>query len=193
MRKQSSSLAGLAAGLMLIVGCSEKGGDSDAGTTSADGATPGDGALAVDGSIPSHDGAVPTIPDTAGACCPAGFQLYDCQEPNGQPGLACHNPALGCASSTMCGQGCDPQVVGRCECVEDQLCMIGQSFDRNRCTCVPKMDGGSPDESTVDASSDDARIDLSPRTDAACVETVLCIRGDTFDRSLCRCVPNSNG
>jgi hypothetical protein len=38
-------------------------------------------------------------------------------------------------------------------------------------------------------------LDASPNldVDAGCVENVLCIRGDHFDRALCRCVPDSAG
>lgn len=50
----------------------------------------------------------------AGNCCPAGWDLYSCTYPDGGAGQACHNPQLGCASSTTCGQGCDPVVSGRC-------------------------------------------------------------------------------
>lgn len=49
-----------------------------------------------------------------GACCPAGWDLHDCAWPDGGAGLACHDPAKGCASSTVCGQGCDAVVMGRC-------------------------------------------------------------------------------
>ncbi len=49
-----------------------------------------------------------------GACCPTGWPMYACAFPNGTPGLACHNPALGCASSMTCGLGCDEVVEGRC-------------------------------------------------------------------------------
>jgi hypothetical protein len=49
-----------------------------------------------------------------GACCPAGWSLYACTYSGGAAGMACHNPALGCASSTTCGQGCDEVVTGRC-------------------------------------------------------------------------------
>jgi hypothetical protein len=50
----------------------------------------------------------------ASACCPAGWDLYSCTYPDGGAGSACHNPQLGCASSTICGQGCDSVVTGRC-------------------------------------------------------------------------------
>jgi hypothetical protein len=50
----------------------------------------------------------------SGSCCPAGWDLYSCTYPNGTAGQACHNPQLGCASSTTCGQGCDPVVTGTC-------------------------------------------------------------------------------
>jgi hypothetical protein len=48
------------------------------------------------------------------ACCPAGWLMYTCDDPDGGTGLACHNPALGCASSLTCGEGCDFVVQGRC-------------------------------------------------------------------------------
>ncbi len=50
----------------------------------------------------------------AGACCPSAWEMYTCTFPDGGSGEACHNPALGCASSTVCGQGCDSVVTGRC-------------------------------------------------------------------------------
>jgi hypothetical protein len=49
------------------------------------------------------------------ACCPAGWLLYGCAYADGATGQACHNPALGCASSTTCGEGCDRVVSGRCD------------------------------------------------------------------------------
>jgi hypothetical protein len=52
--------------------------------------------------------------DASPACCPADFLMYACTYADGQAGLACHNPAMGCASSLTCGQGCDPVVTGRC-------------------------------------------------------------------------------
>ncbi len=85
---------------------------------------------------PNSDAGVAS-PDAGLACCPAGFTLYGCQEQDGAPGLACHNPALGCASSKMCGQGCDPQVSGRCQCVDNVLCIRGDRFDTTLCKCVP--------------------------------------------------------
>jgi hypothetical protein len=68
---------------------------------------------------PSQDGAlvVGTLavpPADAGACCPAGSDLHACTFPDGGTGMACHDPAQGCASSTICGKGCDPVVTGRC-------------------------------------------------------------------------------
>jgi hypothetical protein len=52
--------------------------------------------------------------DTGSDCCPSGFNLHSCTEKDGGMGLACHDPAEGCASSTMCGEGCDPVVTGTC-------------------------------------------------------------------------------
>jgi hypothetical protein len=51
----------------------------------------------------------------AGSCCPTGWGLSSCTYPDGGTGQQCHNPALGCASSTTCGLGCDTVVVGRCD------------------------------------------------------------------------------
>jgi hypothetical protein len=50
----------------------------------------------------------------AGNCCQTGFDLYACTYSDGGAGFACHNPAQGCASSTTCGEGCDPVVSGAC-------------------------------------------------------------------------------
>ncbi|HEY5961712.1 MAG TPA: hypothetical protein VIV60_34370 [Polyangiaceae bacterium] len=101
-------------------------------------------------------------------CCPANFDLYSCTHPDGSKGLACHNPAMGCPSSRECGQGCDPVVSGRCQCIQNVLCLTGNHFDRDLCKCVPDADAGS-----------------------TCVQNVLCIRGDHFDRDLCKCVPDA--
>jgi hypothetical protein len=60
-----------------------------------------------------HDGACAVAAD-AGACCPATWGLYMCNEPDGGVGLACHNPELACASSATCGLGCDRVVTGAC-------------------------------------------------------------------------------
>jgi hypothetical protein len=54
-------------------------------------------------------------------------------------------------------------------CVQTELCVVGDHFDRTLCKCVPNTDGA---------------------VDAACVQTQLCIRGDHFDRTLCKCVPD---
>ena len=83
----------------------------DAATTATDVATETDVATGTDASLP--DASAPEVAD-GGACCPANWLLYECQLPNGDPGLACHNPAMGCASSLICGQGCDSVVAGRC-------------------------------------------------------------------------------
>ncbi len=51
----------------------------------------------------------------AGSCCPTGWGLSSCTYPDGGTGQQCHNPGLGCASSTTCGLGCDTIVTGRCD------------------------------------------------------------------------------
>ncbi|HEX8791821.1 MAG TPA: hypothetical protein VF765_12795 [Polyangiaceae bacterium] len=69
-----------------------------------------------DGTQGECSNGVPTCGGTvdAGNCCPAGWDLYACTWPDGGAGQACHNPQLGCASSTTCGQGCDQVVTGQC-------------------------------------------------------------------------------
>jgi len=52
--------------------------------------------------------------DAGADCCPVGWSMYDCTFPDGGAGKACHNPALGCASSSTCGEGCDAVVTGQC-------------------------------------------------------------------------------
>src|SRR5512142_709666 len=89
-------------------------------------------------SVPSQRDAGSTL-----GCCPASFDLYSCQHENGTTGMACHNPAMGCASSMQCGQGCDPEVSGRCECVQNVLCVVGDHFARNLCKCVPDSGASS--------------------------------------------------
>ncbi len=70
-----------------------------------------------DGGVGSVVGWVGEAPDggvDAGACCPKGWLLYGCTFPDATPGQQCHDPALGCASSLTCGEGCDFVVTGRC-------------------------------------------------------------------------------
>jgi hypothetical protein len=176
MHTRLSTIVALGLTGALFVACSNSDGNDDSG-----------GVALVDASGTSLDGpSNPTGPD-AGldgglGCCPTGFVLYSCTLPGDGGGFACHNPAMGCPSSSMCGAGCDPQVSGRCGCVETQLCIAGDHFDRDLCRCVPDAYAGGP---TMDGGT--------PGRDAACVENVLCIRGDHFDRNLCRCVPDFDG
>jgi hypothetical protein len=123
------------------------------------------------GTVPIQGSSGSSVSDAGLNCCPANFDLYSCQHTNGTAGLSCHNPAMGCASSLVCGQGCDSEVSGRCECIQNVLCVMGSHFDRNLCKCVP------------DATNADAG--------ATCVQNVLCIIGDHFDRNLCKCVPDT--
>jgi hypothetical protein len=59
----------------------------------------------------AHDG---DCTSDGGKCCPVGWSMYPCTFPDGGAGLACHNPAMGCASSSTCGQSCDMIVTGQC-------------------------------------------------------------------------------
>ena len=75
------------------------------------------------GGMSSGPGSSGSSSDAGLGCCPANFDLYTCQHKDGTTGQACHNPAMGCASSLTCGQGCDPEVTGRCQCVQNVLCV----------------------------------------------------------------------
>ncbi len=165
MRNRYFSSLALAASGLFLVACSG-GNDINRDASDDDGST---GSDTLDASLPGPDGGL--------GCCPVGFDLYACQEPNGGSGYACHNPALGCASSETCGQGCDPQVSGRCACVQIGACILGYHPDTILCQCVPDEDaGGMP------------AVDARP----ACVDTVLCVQGDHFDTVLCKCVPDTS-
>jgi len=63
---------------------------------------------------PKGGGTIGPVGDGGLGCCPSGWLLYGCTFPDGGAGFACHNPALGCPSSEVCGEGCDPVVTGTC-------------------------------------------------------------------------------
>jgi len=172
MHTRFSMTVGLLGGCLLLVACPNDDGNNDSGESPQLDAAQ----TSLDGS--QDLGAQETGIDGAVGCCPTGYLLYSCTLRGGETGLACHNPAMGCASSSSCGSGCDPQVSGRCACVETQLCVTGDHFDRDLCKCVPNADAST----NTDAGKD-----------AACIENVLCIRGDHFDTTLCRCVPDMDG
>jgi hypothetical protein len=92
-------------------GSDGEGGARDGGTADQTGSD--DGGVSSDGGESSDAG---VSADTGGAgCCPTDWTMYGCTFPEGGTGLACHNPALDCASSNVCGVGCDRIVSGRCE------------------------------------------------------------------------------
>jgi hypothetical protein len=71
-------------------------------------------------------------------CCPLGWDMYACKEENGSLGLNCHNPQLGCLSSSTCGGGCDVEVTHRCPVFCDPIpCGPGRVFDKSLCGCRP--------------------------------------------------------
>lgn len=49
------------------------------------------------------------------------------------------------------------------QCVDNQLCPVGYSWDQKKCSCEPIT---------------------------TCVDTVMCMQGYTWDSTLCQCVPN---
>jgi|GEM_PF-3590143 len=170
MRNHPFNVLLLATGGLFIAAC-PNGNDTnrDANNNDALAGTNKDGPPNLDSTTPSSDAGL--------ACCPSGSILYDCQEPGGGAGFACHNPALGCASSLTCGQGCDPQVSGRCQCVQTGACILGYHPDPTLCRCVPNQDAEAVPP-----------VDAKP----ACIDNVLCIKGDHFDTTLCKCVPNQD-
>lgn len=129
MRNHPIHVFALALGGLFILACSNNDGAND--DANIDGSTMG----GEDG--PSPVDQMPAGFDTGLGCCPTGFDLYSCQTLGGAAVFACHNPAMGCASSQTCGQGCDPQVSGRCACVQTELCIRGDHFDTTLCQCVP--------------------------------------------------------
>jgi hypothetical protein len=173
MHNRFPTMVGLAATGLLIASCSNDNVPTDTADANADLSGDSPVRLAGDSSPDQSLGL-----DAGLGCCPAGFLLYQCQRPEDGDGLACHNPAMGCASSSTCGEGCDPEVTGRCQCVETQLCVAGDHFDTALCKCVPNADAGAP------------AVDSGKSTPDACIDNVLCVRGDHFDATLCRCVPN---
>jgi hypothetical protein len=100
-------LGSLAVALLAAAACSSSDaplgmGESDAGASEA-------GSSGMDASGDAGGGSA-----DAGSCCPVGWLLLNCSYPDGHGGIACHNPALGCASSLTCGAGCDAVVTGPC-------------------------------------------------------------------------------
>jgi hypothetical protein len=82
---------------------------------------------------------IPDVPGTCepARCCPASFDMYSCEEENGGTGSNCHNPALACPSSSICGKGgCDFEVSGRCPVCDPSVCPTGEVFSRDLCQCV---------------------------------------------------------
>jgi len=175
--RNSVNVLALLVGSVFICFCGSNQSDLSADGGAGNRATGGVVGQAAGGSAGQADsGSVTPVDGGSGLpCCPTGFDLYGCQSPpGGGAGLACHNPALGCASSLVCGRGCDPEVSGRCQCVDTVLCVIGDHFDPTLCKCVPDADAATP-----------------PPADAhVCVDNVLCIIGDHFDSTLCKCVPD---
>ena len=97
------------------------GGDDASGSSSSGGASSGVGSssgtssgVSSSSGTGSSSGGTSSSSGGGGGCCPSGYEMYTCTYPGGGAGYACHNPALGCASSTVCGQGCDTAHAGVC-------------------------------------------------------------------------------
>ncbi|MFI5394538.1 MAG: Ig-like domain-containing protein [Candidatus Binatia bacterium] len=87
-------------------------------------------------------GAITGNPPGDLGCCPDGWDLYPCTFAGGGKGLACHNPALGCPSSEVCGQGCDPVVTGTCDGCSDgcgYICVSETPLPTPATTPVPTV------------------------------------------------------
>ncbi|MDB4987234.1 MAG: hypothetical protein JWN04_2412, partial [Myxococcaceae bacterium] len=141
----------------------------------------------------------PAEADASLGCRPDGSDMYGCHTSAGGPGLNCHNPKLGCASSALCGGGCDLQVSGRCSAVEGGKASCGHPDAGN---CVSSA-GGPCGGNTRQACSCAAGLTCVPEAGLppedvggtceprACVQNVLCVKGSHFDPKLCRCVPDA--
>lgn len=143
-------------------------------------------------------------PAPAARCCPTDWDMYTCKQPSGGSGYNCHNPQLACPSSLICGVGCDFEVTGRCKCVQNVVCVKGDRWDPVTCKCVPACtpkdcgapppvaicpDGSAPPLSCEpDATTNMCRWHVGP---CACVQNVVCVKGDHWDSQLCRCVPDA--
>ena len=90
-------------------GCS---GEVPIGLQGQDGGSSSSGSSGGSGSSSSSSGS--STSGSSGDCCPDGWDLYACSFADGGAGMACHNPAMGCASSSTCGSGCDAVVSGSC-------------------------------------------------------------------------------
>lgn len=60
-------------------------------------------------------------------------------------------------------------------CVQTQLCVRGDHWDTETCSCVPDA---------VDGSG-------GAGGGGVCIQNVVCVTTAHFDRELCRCVPNA--
>jgi hypothetical protein len=80
-----------------------------------------------------------------------------------------HLPPFGSTTAGSGAAGTDAQ------CVQNQLCVRGDRWDRSTCACVP-------DSGAAGAGGDAGT--------ALCIETRLCVRGDHWDRATCTCVPD---
>ncbi len=118
-------------------------------------------------------------------CCPAGWDLYSCTFTDGGSGQACHNPELGCASSSTCGEGCDQVVTGRCES-DGGTSGDGGSAGLQWYTtcgypvCGPGGDGGSGDDGCPAAGTPCAQegATCGTATAADCGVTLVCASED---------------
>jgi hypothetical protein len=124
-----------------------------------DSGSPRDGGATDSGTEPPPDAGA----DAGEDCCPVGFDMYACTEADGGQGLACHNPAKGCASSLTCGQGCDPVVTGRCGTATNLQWYTTCGYP----VCEVRADAGP------DGGSADAGVSCEP------VGTACSSKGDT--------------
>jgi hypothetical protein len=141
---------------------------------------------AVDGGSEAGDG-------SAEACCPSEWSMYGCLYLDGGSGLACHNPAMGCASSNVCGQGCDKVVSRRCGATGDLGCAGPRPTSPcGFCTCNGNIwvcSGTQCPPPDTEAGSRDAAITSCGA--ATCGAGEWC---DTTGASpTCRCGQTGNG
>jgi hypothetical protein len=158
---------------------------SDDGAVSSDVGVSSDGGVSSDVAVASDAGVT--------TCCPTDWTMYGCTFPDGGTALACHNPALGCASSNVCGLGCDSIVFGRCEDASvsrtDAGC-IGPPPTNGCNTCLCEGTTWICGTTQCPPAPQDAATDAAPRVMCG---LVTCGPGEWCDTGAssptCRCGP----
>ncbi len=182
-------LAGLGCSGMVVAEPPTAGNGSSSGSGSSSGDVGGPGGGVVPGSDggrgePGPDGGVPSPPSCSqgGAC---------------QAGDGCATAAAGGANA--CAESCTCDATGHFQCVEECAdastptgCAQGAACTGNSSCGSASPNGGCSSSCACDATGHlQCTTSCPPAVDAGCVQNVLCIQGDHWDRSQCRCVPDA--